>query len=491
MDRPVDAHEPMASSRMTETGSRASVLDSLGRPHLVFLGICMVYLTFPSNHFNADALHYNLMGLHSAVDPSVFFNDVAVPVHFAWHAMATVLIRLSGTQSPMQSLYILEIFTIVTALASIFVFMKLLRSFADDFVTVCATIVLAFSHACLMFFLSVEVYALNNLVLTLTMGFIHRYCVRPPAGLGGGPTLVLALLTALSVATHLSNLMLLPTVSLFLIAAHPRRAWIRLAVYLPATGVLLCLLLLGLATSRSMTVVETLRSLAGSSETEHFVSGGPVQNAARFLQSASEAALGRFGPALYLPLAAAALFVLRNARALWVHPFFRFLLIYLVMSVGFASQWDSANMEHKIAILPIVLVLIAYAHAVVSRRMPSWGKATAAAVAAAFVALGFLQAILPHRNLDSYDLYRLSATIHEATDADQVLVVGLASEVGGHAVVMASPTFFGQSVRVLHPDDSGYVDKLRRYREQGYAVVRYDGGEVRAMGAPGEWVERR
>lgn len=480
----------MTSCVMTETGPRASVLESLARPNLVFLGICMVYLTFPSNHFNADALHYNLIALHSAVDSSVFFDDVAVPVHFAWHALATVLIRLSGVQSPMQSLYILEIFTIVTALASIFVFMKVLRSFADDFVTVCATIVLAFSHASLMFFLSVEVYALNNLVLALTMGFVHRCCVRQPAGLGVGPTLVLALLTALAVATHLSNLTLLPTVFLFLIAAHPRRAWIRLAVYLPATGALLCLLLLGLAAGRSMTVVETLRGLAGSSETEHFISAGPVQNAATFLRSAPEAALGRFGVALYFPLAAAALFVLRSVRALWAHPFFRFLLIYLAMSVGFASQWDSANIEHKIAILPVVLLLIAYAHARVSPRMPRWGAAISAVLAAAFVVLGFVQAILPHRDLESYDLYRLSATIHEATDADLVLVVGLASEAGGHAVAMASPTFFGQSVRVLHPDDPGYVDKVRRYREQGYAVVSYEDGEVRELDAPGGRVER-
>jgi len=78
-----------------------------GIPSLAFLLVCAIYLAFPSNHFNADALHYNLLAYMSLDDPSVLLRDEAVPVHPLWHMLATSVLWVSQPASPQQSLYFL------------------------------------------------------------------------------------------------------------------------------------------------------------------------------------------------------------------------------------------------------------------------------------------------------------------------------------------------------------------------------------------------
>src|SRR5678816_1156565 len=135
---------PGRGKRMTWPGRAGSPRDFL-RPHIVFLYICFLYIAFPSNHFNADGLHYNLIAYLSTVRPSALFRDHSVPAHFLWHLMSLGLLRVFRPASPEQSLYILRAANIALALGSIFVFMRLVRSLAGESTAAWATIALALS----------------------------------------------------------------------------------------------------------------------------------------------------------------------------------------------------------------------------------------------------------------------------------------------------------------------------------------------------------
>jgi hypothetical protein len=475
----------LEESRTSVWVGRSLRAERWGRPNLVFLCICLVYLGFPSHDFGVDALHYGMRALLTAAGASSLFSDISVPVHLAWHAAAAALLGLTGTPEPLQALYVLGLFDIVVALVSIFLFMGIVRRIAGDFVASCATVVLAFSHACLRFFLSVEVYALNNLALIALVWFVHRRCTTGKDPFGMRQVVVVGLLSMAAITTHLSNLLLVPALVLFFIALDLRRAWWRVAVYLGVVGLLLSLLVAWISSSTSLIPSDAIEYLFGySSKAHRYVAGGPLQNAMVFLRAVPRAALGSFGPLLYLPLAAFAVWAVRNARALWAHGFFRFLIINLAFVVGFYSQWDAANIEHKIAILPVLLLLVVHSHAALGRRLSRPGRAAALALVGLFVVVGFLQGILPYRHLEDQELYRLSAAINGAAPERAVVVVGLASESKGHPVVMAAMTFFGQRVLLLDATDEGFEERLQAHRDRGIAVLSHEEGRFRPLASP-------
>lgn len=450
-------------------------------PGLVFLAICLVYLAFPSSDFNADALHYNLRALMTAGGASGFLGDESVPVHLAWHAAAAGLLRLAGTQDPLSALHLLVAFNNLAALLSIFVFLRLATSIAGDFAAGCATVVYAFSHACLRSFLSLEVYALNNLVLLALLWYVHRCCARAKDGFRPGNALVMGVLTMAAILAHLSNLVLVPVAIVFFCVLDLRRAWWRSAIFLAVVLALFSCLVAWIAAGTPLGLSGALGYLFHyGAKDEYYAAGGPLRNASAFLRSAPRAALGSLGPLLYVPLAVFAALAARHARDLWASAYVRFLCVLLAFTAGFYSQWDAANIEHKIALVPILLLLLVHFHALPDRRRSATGRVAVLGLVALFVVVGFLQGILPFRRLADQELYRLSAAIHEAREDAAVVVVGLASESAGHPVVMAGMTFFGQRILLLDPADPGFQVKIRAYRHRGMPVLIHEGGRFRA-----------
>jgi len=135
-----------------------------------------------------------------------------VPTHALWHVLTSALLGVLRPGTPAQSLYVLRVLNIVLALSSIAVFMRLVRSYADEWVTAWATLILAFSQACLRYSLSVEVYSLNNLILTIAFFATYRVATRAGSEVKAGDLVVLALLSVLAIATHLANVLLVPSV---------------------------------------------------------------------------------------------------------------------------------------------------------------------------------------------------------------------------------------------------------------------------------------
>jgi len=454
-------------------------LKILLRPYLVFLYICLVYLAFPSNHFNADALHYNLVGFMSIDDPPVLLRDESVPTHLLWHLLTAGLLRLVRPDDPQASLYTLRVLNIALALLSIFLFMKLVRSYAGERVTAWATLMLAFSHACLRYFLSVEVYALNNLVLVLVLLFVHHLATKEPAGPRAVEIAALSLLVAIAIATHLANVLLVPSIGLWLLARDVRNGVWRGALFGLSVSALVLALLQGIAFLRSTDLAGAFRYFFNySGKKGTYLTPEIVGNGLLSARSGLAAVMEPAGIWLLLPLAIFAVYAARHLRAFARDRWVEFLLIYLGVAGAFLSQWDPDNPEHKIALIPVVLLLVTFIHARIGQPLRGAALAGALLVVAAVVISGFVEGVLPYTRLEEYPLYQLSSEIHDRTSADDVLVVGLASAATGHSVTLSSMTFFNQRVAVLSPDDAGFEERLRDYEMRGFAVVRCVDGRV-------------
>jgi hypothetical protein len=456
-------------------------LRILARPYLVFLYVCLVYLAFPSNHFNADALHYNIVGFMSIDDPAVLLRDESVPTHLLWHLLAAGLVALVHPADPRASLYILRILNIALALGSIFLFMRLVRSYAGEGVTAWATLMLAFSQACLRYFLSVEVYSLNNLVLMLVLLFIHRLAARTPFGPGPGDLAVLALLAALAIATHLANVLLVPSIALWLCARGGFRGAGRGTLFGLGAGALVLSIIEGIALLRSIGFADALRYFFNySGKKGTYLSPDVLGNVVLSARSGLAAVIDPGGIWLLLPMAIFLVYAARHFRAFARDPWVELLVIHLCVAGAFLSQWDPDNSEHKIAVIPVLLLLVTFVHARIGRPLRGAALAGALLVVMGVVLSGIAHGVLPYTRLETYPLYQLSSEIHDRAGADDVLVVGLASSATGHAVTLSSMTFFNQRVAVLSTEDTDFEERARDYERRGFVVLRYlDGRFVR------------
>jgi hypothetical protein len=159
-----------------------------------------------------------------------------------------------------------------------------------------------------------------------------------------------------------------------------------------------------------------------------------------------------------------------------------FLATWIVVLGALVSQWDPSNLEHKVALIPIVLVMAVSIHASTRDRLPKALKAGAIVLAGALVVVGIVEGILPFIDLQTDQLYRLSAEIHEQSQAPEVLLVGLVSERRGNAVVLSSMTFFDQRVLLLSSADPSYEERIaQRARDGGDILKMIDGHPRRQL----------
>ncbi|HZI93168.1 MAG TPA: DUF2723 domain-containing protein [Patescibacteria group bacterium] len=467
---------------MTWPGRAGSPRDFL-RPHIVFLYICFLYIAFPSNHFNADGLHYNLIAYLSTVRPSALFRDHSVPAHFLWHLMSLGLLRVFRPASPEQSLYILRAANIALALGSIFVFMRLVRSLAGESTAAWATIALAFSHACLREFLSVEVYSLSALMLMILMWYVHEATLAGTSTPRTGQALAMGMLTGLAVAAHIANLLLVVPVAVVLCAGGVRKGLRPAGVYALSVASMLGAMILGMSALASSEPTAALRSLFGYwSARNVYLSTDLPGNLQVALRTTLESVLGRFGPWMLVPIAAYGIFAARHWRLLRGRVWLLFLASWIAVFGALVSQWDPSNLEHKVALIPMVLLLVVSIHALTRDRLPRAFRTGAIVLAGVLILVGIVEGILPYTDAHTDPLYRLSEEIHEQSQAPEVLLVGLVSERRGNAVVLSSMTFFDQRVLLMSPTDPGYDERIaQRARDGGDILLMVDGHPRRQL----------
>ncbi|MBI3449321.1 MAG: DUF2723 domain-containing protein [Acidobacteria bacterium] len=449
------------------------------KPYLVVLAVAAVYLVFPSSRFNADGLHYNLLGFMSVHDPGVLLRDEAVPAHLLWHLLTSAILAVVRPGTPEASLYVLRLVNILLALGAIAIFARLVRSIAGASAAMWATLVLAFSQACLENFLSVEVYALNTLVLVALYAAARRVLVKAPAEQGGRDLLAISLLCALAVLTHLANIVLVPAVGVaFLMRDRRRGVWHGLLFGVGVGGVLVAAIS-GIAMARSIDLPAAFAYFFNySGKTGTYLTPDRLGNLSAATRSLGAAVLGRFGVWGAIPAAIFLVHAVRHRRRLVGDLFIGLLLACVAIAGAFLSQWDPENTEHKIALILPLLLLVASIHARIGAPLGKWARAGAAAFAIIVVVAGFVDGILPFTRLEEDPLFTLSSQIHDRTTSPDVLVVGLASASTGHAVTLESMTFFGQRVAVLSREDAEFDGRLRDYQTRGFAIVSYASGRV-------------
>jgi hypothetical protein len=446
--------------------------EALLRPPVVFAAVCLLYLLFPLNWFNADALHYNLIAHVSAQDPTALLRDVVVPVHLLWHALSTAVLWMMRPDTPEQSLYILRALNIVTALASIGLFIKLVRSDADDRATAWAAVMLAFSYACLMSFLSLEVYALNNLVLMLLLMLV-RSLTRAPSPPNARQTVLLAVLTALALGAHLTNVLLIIPLLLVLLRGS-RWDGLRRSLLFAATlgGIgLVVVVVLALASGRPAGSIASFL-VSHRIGTEAYLSANWLANAKTSVATLGAAIAGRHGLWLLAPWAVVFIACVSPRWTMLARdPWLRYLGVHLIVFGAFFSQWDPSNVEHKIALIPLLLLIAVQLYVHADQRLPRLAAVGAATLAGGILAVGAAQAIYPHRDLEDYHSFRMASAVHARSDAPSLLVVTAWSPQESDALSLAAMTFFGQRVVLIGRDDPLLEQSIASHRAAGFELI--------------------
>lgn len=439
---------------------------------MVFLLICLVYLSSPSSHFNADALHYNLHAFLSAREPSRFLTDSSVPAHLGWHVLATSLLMILRPETPEQSLYMLVTMNIALALGSIYLFMRIVGSYAGNRTTIWATLCLAFSHAFLRYSLTVEVYSLNNLVLAGVLLAVHTTARARGAPRSRWTAIHLAVLTAAALGAHITNVLLVPPILVLLLRGGTKQALRSALTY--AAGLVSVLLagLLGLALVGGQDLRGIMRFLLSYDvDTHAYVETGMLSSLRVALRSFADALVPGHGLWLFLP---AVFFILYSARRwgrLKSDPWIGFLVIYAALVGTLVCLWDPSNLEHKIALMLPLLLLLTSVVVQLGDRLHLSLRTGAWLLALGVVVFGVKDGALPYSDIGDYVPYRISTEIHARTASSKVLVVADERRLEMSAVALSSMTFFGQQVTVLGPDDPGLEEKIRLRQGDGFEVV--------------------
>jgi len=440
-------------------------------PYLVFLIACVVYVAFPSNHFNADALHYNLLAFMSLYDPSVVLRDGVVAAHLLWHLLASIFLFITQPATPLESLYLLRLMNIVLALGSIFLFMGLVRASAGAWAAAWATVILAFSQACLRHFLAVEVYSLNNLVLILILMAVHRATLaelRP----GAGRAAAFAVLSAVAIGTHLANVLLVIPMLLFLLWRGREKRRVAAGVYLLCLFVLAVSGVVALALLSGRDLAGTLSYLMSYAGVKtNYLSSDILRNMTVSCWSVPASIMDRFTLWLYIPAAFFVWIAARHWSIVWKDHWARFLLIQLALMGALVTQWDPENMEHKIACIPVALLLVTRVQALVAPRPRGSLLAASGLIAATVLACGLIFGVRPYTRLEGYEPYRQSSQIRRQSTGDSVVLI-LSPGQTAESVTLASMTFFKQHVVVLDETQPGTAAQVESLRDRGFEVLR-------------------
>ena len=443
-------------------------------PYIVFLIVCAVYFTFPLYNFNADSLHYNLLSFAGAANPRVLFSDEVTPVHLLWHLFNTALIRILSPVTFLQSLYYLQLANIVLSLLYIFLFLTFVRQYARDLTVMFSVLILSFSHACLSYFLSLEVYTLNNISILCVFYMVYGL-VRQKIPFNTASSILLAFVSFLAVLSHLTNFLLIFTIALFFLITRFRKKYIVLGTYLVVTSLLILGVIVVLAVIRNIGFGEAvLYFLNYSRKMKTYAPMHIFSDIVFFIRMMPTVFTPRFTLFMVLSFAVSLFLLVKYAaRTVYRDPFIRFVGLYLLVHAAFFSQWDVDNLEHKLIFVPALLIGFSVSITHFQAALPRLWKGVLILMVAILIVLNVRFTILENATPDQNIGYRLAQAVQQQTTSSPVLVIDSPLD----SLPLFSLTFFNQQVEVVSSENKHFQEKLHQYHNAGYNILHWSGSQ--------------
>jgi hypothetical protein len=465
------AKAALRSCKLSEKGkSMISALKRAINPYVVFLGICCVYLLFPSYNFDVDSVHYTLTSFLSATNFKLLFADTATPVHLAWHVSHTLLLKLLAPANLLESLYYFRIVNILLTLLHIFLFLKFIRLYAGKLTTSLAILVLSFSNVWLLYFLSLEVYTLNVLALLLNFYWIYLLTTQQIRA-NYRNILVLSGFSFLAFLCHIENGLLIAIIAVFLlISGFPNRFKLTLA-YSVSWALCFMLFMLLIAHIIERDIIASIQYVF------NYTNAIPVHTSQHFLANIvtsfkmiPEVFFYKYSVLFLVWVVGLVAFVKIAITSIRLDNFVKFLSLYILINGVFMTQWDIPSLEHKILFLPAALLLFSYLVAHAPQPISIRWKAMCAVLVLLLVVVNFSTHILFHAKLENQGFYRLLTTIRQQTTAPKVVVIDLPAP---SSLKLYSLIFFNQAVEILDSRSEDFQSRLASYKKDRYTILRW------------------
>lgn len=429
---------------------------------------------FPLYNFNADSLHYNLLSFAGAANPRFLFSNEVTPVHLLWHLFNTALIWVLAPVTFLQSLYYLQLTNIVLSLLYIFLFLTFVRQYASDLTVTLSMLTLSFSHVCLSYFLSLEVYTLNNISI-LCVFYIMYSLIRQKIPVNISSSILLAIVSFLAVMCHLTNFLLIFTIALFFLLSGFRKKYFALGSYLVVTLLLILGVIAVLAVIRNIDFGEAaFYFLNYNRKMKTYTSMHIFSNLVAFSRMMPTIFTPRFSLFIMLSFGISLFLLVKYAaQTVYRDPFIRFVGLYLLIHAAFFSQWDVANLEHKLIFVPALLIGFSMSVTHFQATLPRLWKGVLILMVAVLIALNARFTILENAAPDQNIGYHLAQAVQQQTTSSPVLVIDSPLD----SLPLFSLTFFNQQVEVVFSASKQFQQKLRQYQNAGYEILYWTGAE--------------
>ena len=413
---------------------------------LVFLGIPLLYFIFLPVSYSFDGTVFSHM-LRGALLKNDWLGIVQVH-HLLYFPLSFMSYRILEALFNYQVLefFHLQLFSMFFGVATLFLIERLLKKMGLDLLLRLAGVTMvAFSYAFWLFSVDAEVHIPG---LFFTMAGMYLLLFRPAKSL---PMTGAALCFALAAGFHLTNVLIVITVFLYMLAA--RASWRSFARFF---GVYAAALLLmhgaySLLSGNSIPGILQARFAGIDPYTGYAItwtraiSWSTIQASLASVRSAL--ATGPAGAATLLAAGCLALLALgwgrpgteakrrfRQALSYWALP-------YLV----FFSVWDPGNIEFKIHVIVPLLLLVAVS---LSGLKPLLARSAAAILVIGLLAVNLIFGIQPQSRITANTDYQVARAIRRSTPENaQVLITGKFTGYGYGKIYI--PYFSGREVLIL------------------------------------------
>jgi len=329
---------------------------------IIFLFIAIFYFLHPLENYNVDALHYNILSFAAQYNgfKSIFF-DESTPVHLLWHILNTGILFIFKPANLWHSLLILRNINILIALTNILITFFFFKFYFQNIFTAFYLILLyAFANANLLYFLNVEVYALNCLALTISFWLLFKY-LRQPSVFN---IFIFSISVFVCILTHLTNILYFISCILFLVfdlRYYKKTSTKNFVIFLITIFFLSIICILLIALLRNTNLANAINYIFNyRSKTNDYVSFDILNNIIDFVKIFPKIFIANYEYAIYIFIL---LIFILNLKTLINLTFFLMrehlvLIIYVLINFLFFSQWDvQSNIKLKIIfILPSLLL---------------------------------------------------------------------------------------------------------------------------------------
>ena len=428
-----------------------------------------IYLIYPSQKFNADAMHYNILSFSSANNFLRLLSDESVPVHFLWHIIMTYVSRLAAAENLYHNLIILQSVNIVISLFALFFFAFFIRKISGDLCASVSTVCFAFSNAASQYFLSLEVYSLNSLIVCSVFYYIYFVEINEIRKEKLSSYVFISAFLFLSYLTHITNLIFFGAVLFYFCFFSEKNRVKKVLILIIIFASLFLSFVYLISVSERIGFIQTLKYMFGyGNKTGVYVKSGVIKNVYDFALTILEVFTAK-----YKFLAIILIFMVCAAFAKYkpaVKGFEKFLIIYLIFNAAFFSQWDvRSNIKLKIIFIPAFLILINCFYSSIKKNPSKPYILTNAFIIFIICVTNFKFVILPYSDIKNNELYGQAALINKMLKGKNGVLIDCPAK----QIRFSCLTYFNDRIEFADSSEKNFLSIVDYYKINGYVFINW------------------